>query len=63
MRDKSHGDQIERWARYVKENSDWKQKQKPFINSQIIIARRTYKKLLSLPNGKEKIQRLRKINS
>lgn len=61
MRDKSHKEQIERWAEYVKKNSDWKKKQKQIIDSQIIIARRMYGKILALKNGEEKIKRLRAI--
>ena len=34
MRDKTHNEQIERWAIYVKENpNEWKKKVKPFIDS------------------------------
>ena len=40
-RDKSHDDELVRWAEYVKKNPDkWKAKLKPFLDSQIIIARR-----------------------
>lgn len=60
MRDKTHDEQIERWARYVKNNpGKWKSKIKPFIDGQIIMARRFYKKLLSTENGAEKYRRLR----
>jgi len=61
MRDKTHNEQIERWANYVKENPDkWKSKIKPFLDSQIIIARRFYKNLSQTENGKEKIDLLMK---
>jgi hypothetical protein len=60
MRDKSHMEQVERWARFVKENpSKWKAKFKPFIDSQIIMSRRFYEKLGETEGGKEKIKRLR----
>ena len=65
MRDKSHNEQIKRWANYVKSNSDWKKKLKPFLDSQIIISKRVYKKLAETPEGREKIKKLRdfrKIN-
>lgn len=41
MRDKSHDEELVRWANYVRENPrKWKIKLKPFLDSQIIIARR-----------------------
>jgi len=59
MRDKSHMEQVERWANYVKNNSDWKIKLKPFLDSQIIMAQRFYKKLGETEEGKKKIAELR----
>jgi hypothetical protein len=60
MRDKSHLEQVERWARYVKENPDkWKSKVKPFIDGQILMSRRFYKNLAKTKAGKEKINKLR----
>jgi len=60
MRDKSHSEQIERWARYVRENPDkWKSKLKPFLDSQIIISQRFYKNLSKTEEGKKKIIKLR----
>ena len=56
---KGHLEQIERWAKYVKNNSNWKLKQKGFIDSQIIIARRFYKKLAKTKEGMKKIKELR----
>jgi hypothetical protein len=62
MRDKTHNEQVERWARYVKENPDnWKSQLKPFIDAQIIMARRFYSKLAKTPEGLEKIKRLRNL--
>ena len=62
MRDKTHDEQIERWARYVKANPDkWKSKIKPFIDSQILMSRRFYKELLKTPEGKEKLKKLRNL--
>lgn len=60
MRDNSHKEQVERWAKYVKENPDkWKAKLKPFLDSQIIMSRRFYKKLAETENGRNKITQLR----
>ncbi len=62
MRDKTHNEQIERWAEYVRDNPDkWKSKIKDFIDAQIIISRRFYKKLAETKEGKEKIKLLRNI--
>jgi len=62
MRDKTHAEQIERWAKYVKENpSKWKKNLKPFLDSQIIMSRRFYSKLAEAKDGKKKIEILRKI--
>jgi len=64
MRDKTHNEQIERWARYVKSNPDkWKFKLTPFLDSQIIMAKKFYAELLKTPNGKEKMRLLREKNS
>jgi hypothetical protein len=63
-RDKSHEEQIERWARFVKEHpGDWKSKVKPLIDSQIKMSQRFYKSLMKTPEGKEKIKKLRKIEN
>ena len=41
VRDKSHDEELVRWANFVRENPDkWKAKLKPFLDAQIIIARR-----------------------
>jgi len=62
MRDSSHIEQVERWAEYVRENpQEWKSKVKLFLDSQILIARRFYKKLAETPEGLEKIKELREI--
>ena len=58
-RDKTHDEQIKRWAEYVKNNPQkWKSHLKPFIDDQIIIARRFYKKLSETEKGREKIKAL-----
>ena len=62
MRDKTHDEQIERWADYVKNNPNkWKANIKPFIDSQILISRRFYKKLAETEEGREKMKLLRKL--
>ena len=62
MRDKTHDEQIERWAKFVRDNPDkWKEKIKPFLDSQILIARRFYFKLAESEEGREKIKLLRKM--
>jgi hypothetical protein len=56
--DESHREQIERWAEYVRNNPDWKSKLTPFLNAQIIIANRFYRKLAETPEGMEKIRKI-----
>lgn len=69
MRDKSHDEQIERWAKYVREHpNDWKKYINAFLDAQIIKANNFYKQLAKTEEGKEKIKVLlkypknRKIN-
>ena len=61
MRDKTHKDQIARWAIEVKENPNWKKELKPFLDAQIINGIRKYKKILLLPNGEDKLRRIRNL--
>ena len=62
MRDKTHREQIERWAEYVKNNpKEWKKKLKPFLDAQIIMAKRFYSKLAETEEGRKKIELLRSI--
>lgn len=62
MRDKSHDEQITRWAEFVRDNPNkWKIKHKEFIDSQILMARRFYKKLGENEEGRQKIIELRNI--
>lgn len=59
-RDKTHMESVERWARYVRDNPDkWKDKLKEFLDAQISMSRRFYKRLAETPGGMEKIERLR----
>lgn len=62
MRDKTHNEQIKRWALEVKTNPNWKKELKPFIDAQIINAITKYKKILSLSNGEEKLKKIRNLN-
>ena len=63
MRDKSHSDQVERWAKYVKNHprSDWIKEIKPFIDSQVIMANRVYGKLANEKYDVEKINKIRGV--
>ena len=59
---KEHEEQIERWAKYVKEHpNEWKKHLKAFLDSQIIIANRFYKKLAKTAEGRQKIKLLKNI--
>ncbi len=62
MRDKTHMEQVVRWARFVKNNdiSVWKQQVKPLIDSQIIMANRFYSNLIKTKEGKLKAEKLLK---
>ena len=62
-RDRTHTEQVERWARFVRDNPRqiWKSEQAKLIDSQIIMANRFYSKLEKTSNGEEKISRLRNI--
>ncbi len=61
MRDKTHDEQVVRWANYVKNNPDWKIKLKPFLDSQVLIARRVYKKLSQTEEGRDKLKLIRAL--
>jgi len=65
MRDNTHKEQVERWARFVRDNPRrvWKGEQARFIDSQIIMANRFYSRLEKTPGGKEKIQELRNMKN
>ena len=60
---KEHQEQVKRWANYVRDHPlEWKKHLKPFLDAQIIIARRFYKKLAETKEGREKIKLLRQKN-
>lgn len=57
MTREEHQGQIERWADYVREHpKEWKRQLKPFLDAQIIMARRFYDKLSKTEEGLEKIK-------
>jgi hypothetical protein len=60
-RDRTHMEQVERWAAFVRDNpaSVWKPEQKALIDSQITMANRFYEMLEKLPGGREKARKLR----
>lgn len=61
MRDKSHNEQIIRWANYIKTNPEWKKEHNRFIDAQILMARRIYNKLSMTLKGREKIKLLKRL--
>jgi len=63
MRDKTHMEFVEKWADYVKKNSDWKKIHSEFINSQIKLHKDFIKRLLKEKDGKEKIIKVYNIKN
>jgi len=63
-RDKSHMEQVLRWAEFVRTHprSEWIKHVKPLIDSQIIIANRFYKNLAKTKEGRKKIKELKGIS-
>jgi hypothetical protein len=61
VRDKSHMEQVERWAEFVRSNPKevWKAKLSEFIDAQIMIARRFYRNLGKTKEGRVILKRLR----
>lgn len=61
FRDKTHMEQVKRWARFVKNHprAVWKKQVGPLIDAQIIMAERFYARLAKTPGGAEKIRKLR----
>ncbi|MFH1073011.1 MAG: hypothetical protein V1743_06295 [Nanoarchaeota archaeon] len=61
MRDKTHAEFIERWAAYVctHPRSDWYPQFKDFMDSQVIMANKFYKRLEKV-KGKEFVLQLRR---
>ncbi len=63
MRDRTHSEQVIRWAKYVKMHSRsvWIREVKSLIDAQIIMANNFYERLAKTEGGIEKIRRLRGI--
>ena len=63
MRDRTHTEHIERWAKFVKEHprSIWIREVGPMIDAQIIMANSFYERLAKVEGGIEKIKQLRKL--
>lgn len=58
-KDKSHDEQVKRWAEFCRDNpNEFRKHLIPFLDSQIILARRFYERLLAMEDGKEVIMRL-----
>ena len=56
---KEHAEHIVRWAEYVRTHPDWKLKLKPFLDAQILMARKFYKQFSMTPEGRETLRLLR----
>jgi len=65
VRDKTHMEQIVRWAEFVKTHPRdvWIKHTGPLVDSQIIMANRFYEKLSSTDGGMEKIRKLRGLKN
>ena len=61
MRDKTHMEQVERWAKFVRNNSrsKWKPRLNAIINAQFEIASRFFKKMAESDEGRGILKRLR----
>lgn len=64
MRDPSHQDAVERWARYVRTHpGSWKQEHTAFINAQFAKHEDAVKRIKASPNGREKLLALYRIKN
>lgn len=62
MTDKSHDEQVERWAKYVRDNPKaWKSKFKLFLDAQFVMMKRFYEKLAETEEGKKTILKLKNV--
>ena len=58
-RDKTHEESLLRWAEFVRDNpTKWKEQLKPFLDSQIISARKFREKLSETEEGRKTIKAL-----
>jgi len=64
MRDRTHSEQVIRWAEFVKTHprSIWIREVGPLIDAQIIMANTFYERLSKTEGGVEKIRKLRKLD-
>ena len=64
-RDKTHMEQVERWAEFVKTHPRevWIKQTGPLVDSQIIMANRFYERLSSTEGGMDKIKKLRELKN
>lgn len=64
MRDRTHSEQVIRWAEFVKTHprSVWIREVGPLVDSQIIMANAFYERLAKTEGGLEKIRQLRKLD-
>jgi len=62
MRDKSHNEQVERWANHIRNTPKeiWKPGFNEFIDSQFFMAEKFYKNLEKSEEGREILERLKK---
>jgi len=63
MRDKTHIEQVERWAEFVKNDSNWKSYHTKFINAQYEKFFKFINKLSKTKEGQEKIVELYNIKN
>ncbi len=64
MRDPSHGEQVERWAHFVRDNpTKWKKIHTEFINALFQKNEEVLKRLLQQPDGKKKLIELYNIKN
>ncbi len=63
MRDRTHIEHIEQWAKFVKTHprSIWFREVGPLIDAQIIMANTFYERFAKVEGGLEKIRKLRKV--
>lgn len=64
MRDKTHTEFVEKWAKFVRDNPNkWQEPHAKLIDSQILMNRDFLKRLSKEKNGREKIIKLYSIKN
>mgnify|MGYP001594888405 CR=1 FL=1 len=61
--DEQRIEQIERWAKHVRDDPNWKTEHTRFIDAQLHMVQAFWKRMLKMPNGKEKLRKLYKLNN